>query len=394
MQKIFRPIPTYEGDFYSDQFIKNPWPHYEKMRSLGPVIYLPKLGNYALTQYAVVQMALRNYKFFSSEQGVSGDKFGSEFLKGNIIASDPPRHGKLRRAMSLPLMPKALNSVQKKIETEAQRLVDQLIEIQSFDGIKDFANHLPLVIVKDLVGLPEFGQDNMLNWAAAAFDILGIQNKRGYSALAKMTEMRNFISNGLTQGMVKKGSLTDRLFKLVKDGLLDPELAPFAIRDYIGPSLDTTISATGHLIRLFSQNPNQWDLLRAKPAFCRSAVNEAIRLGSPIRSFSRTTTDNFECFGVSIPKGARVMILFASANRDGSIFKKADYFDITRKNSHHLGFGHGIHACMGMHLAQMEMISLLKAMIPRVRRIETDDPEILLNNTICGFSKLPTRFIT
>ena len=74
--------------------------------------------------------------------------------------------------------------------------------------------------------------------------------------------------------------------------------------------------------------------------------------------------------------------------------KKEDYFDITRKNSHHLGFDHRIHAWMGMHLAQMEMISLLKAMIPRVRRIEKDDPEILLNNIICGFSKLPTRFIT
>lgn len=88
------------------------------------------------------------------------------------------------------------------------------------------------------------------------------------------------------------------------------------------------------------------------------------------------------------------MILFSSANRDKSVFKKADDFDITRKNSNHLGFGHGILACMGMHLAQMEMISLLRAMMPRVRRIQTDDPEILLNNTICGFSKLPTRFIT
>ena len=88
------------------------------------------------------------------------------------------------------------------------------------------------------------------------------------------------------------------------------------------------------------------------------------------------------------------MILFASANRDKSVFKKADDFDITQKNSNHLGFGHGIHACMGMHLAQMEMMSLLRAMILRVLRIETDHPKILLNNTICGFSKPPTQFIT
>ncbi|MAT00842.1 MAG: cytochrome [Rhodobacteraceae bacterium] len=393
MKQIFKSVPIYNADFYSDGFIKNPWPHYTKMRSLGPVIYLPKLGNYALTQYSVVQEALRNYKVFASGQGVSGDAFGSKFLRGNIIASDPPRHHKLRRAMSPPLMPKALKSVKQKVDYEAQILVDELIKLEKFDGINDFANHLPLTIVKDLVGLPEFGQNNMLEWAAAAFDIIGVQNKRGFSALEKMSEMRDFIAKRLTRGMVKKGSLTDRLFKLVEEGALEPELAPFAIRDYIGPSLDTTISATGHLIRLFSQNLDQWHLLRKKPELCKNAVNEVIRLGSPIRSFSRTTTETIEISNIKIPKNSRVMILFASANRDESVFERAQDFIITRDDINHLGFGHGIHACMGMYLAQMEMVSLLQAMLPKVRIIKTTNPKILLNNTICGFSKLPTRFI-
>ena len=86
------------------------------------------------------------------------------------------------------------------------------------------------------------------------------------------------------------------------------------------------------------------------------------------------------------------MMLYASANRDEAVFENADAFDVTRTNTGHLGFGHGIHTCVGLHLAQMEMLALVRAMIPRVARIETGKPQIAMNNTICGFASLPTVF--
>ena len=384
--------PEYDVDFYSDDFIRDPHSHYASMRSLGPVVFLPKLNNYALTQHAVVQNALRDHVRFTSAKGVAGDDFGSNHLQGNSVASDPPRHTKLRRAMAPPLLPGALNDIKPEVERVAAALIDGLLASGEFDAIEDLSRHLPLTIVTDMVGLPDFGQDNMLKWAGAAFDVLGVQNERGQRGLESISEMRAFISGKISRETLKPGSWTYRVLELVEKGQLEAELAPFAIRDYINPSLDTTISATGQLIWQLSKNPDQWDHLRDNPDLCTNAVNEAVRLGTPIRSFSRRTTETIDIAGVEIPKDARVMMLYASANRDERVFKNPDQFDVTRNPKDHLGFGSGIHMCIGMHLAQLEMVSLLKAMIPRVGKIIVGKPEIVLNNTIAAFKKLPTTF--
>ncbi|MEP5762026.1 MAG: cytochrome P450/oxidoreductase [Litoreibacter sp.] len=386
-------VPSYDVDFYSDDFIRDPHPHYAAMRTLGPVVFIPSLGNYAFTQHRVVQDALRDPVRFSSAKGVAGDKFGSDFLQGNTVASDPPTHTKLRRAMAPPLLPGALETVRPEVERVADVLIEGLVDKGSFDAIADLARYLPLKIVTEMVGLPDFGQDNMLKWAAAAFDVLGMQNQRGEKALDAIAEMRAFIAGQVNRDTLKEGSWTYRILDLVDQGALDPTLAPFAIRDYINPSLDTTISATGQLIWQLSQNPDQWDKLRDNPDLCRNAVNEAVRLGTPIRSFSRHTTQEVEVAGITIPQGSRVMMLFASANRDAQVFDDPDQFDVTRDPKDQLGFGSGIHMCIGMHLAQLEMISLLKAMISRVGRIEIGTPEIVLNNTIAAFATLPTTFV-
>lgn len=385
--------PTYDVDFYSDDFIRDPHPHYAAMRALGPVIYIPSLGNYAFTQHRVVQDALRDHALFTSAKGVAGDKFGSDFLQGNTVASDPPTHTKLRRAMAPPLLPGALETIRPEVERVADTLIEGLVQKGSFDAIADLTRYLPLKIVTEMVGLPDFGQDNMLKWAGAAFDVLGMQNERGEKALDAIAEMRAFIAGQVNRDTLKEGSWTYRILDLVDQGTLDPALAPFAIRDYINPSLDTTISATGQLIWQLSRNPDQWNNLRDNPDLCRNAVNEAVRLGTPIRSFSRHTTQEVEVAGITIPQGARVMMLFASANRDAQVFDNPDQFDVTRDPKDQLGFGSGIHMCIGMHLAQLEMISLLKAMISRVGRFEIGTPEIVLNNTIAAFATLPTTFV-
>lgn len=386
-------VPTYDVDFYSDDFIRDPHPHYVAMRALGPVVYIPSLGNYAFTQHRVVQDALRDHARFSSAKGVAGDKFGSDFLQGNTVASDPPTHTKLRRAMAPPLLPGALETIRPEVERVADALIEGLVDRGSFDAVTDLARYLPLKIVTEMVGLPDFGQDNMLKWAAAAFDVLGRQNERGEKALEAIAEMRAFIEGQVNRDTLKEGSWTYRILDLVDQGALEPALAPFAIRDYINPSLDTTISATGQMIWQLSQNPDQWNKLRDNPDLCRNTVNEAVRLGTPIRSFSRHTTQEVEVAGVIIPQGARVMMLFASANRDALVFENPNQFDVTRDPEDQLGFGSGIHMCIGMHLAQLEMISLLKAMISRVGRIQIGTPEIVLNNTIAAFAALPTTFV-
>ncbi|WP_282606334.1 cytochrome P450 [Pelagibius sp. Alg239-R121] len=385
-------VPLCNADFYSDTFIQDPWPRYAEMRALGPVIYLPKLDNYALTRHKSIQAALRDPVTFCSSKGVAGDRFGCSFLQGNTVASDEPRHSELRRAMAPPLLPGALKAIRGEVQRHSDALIDRLCAAAGFDVMADLARYLPLTIVRDMVGLPDFGQENMLKWAAAAFDVLGEQNERGKCALAAIEEMREFIGTGATPDKLKQGSWTRRIHELVDQGGLSAGLAQFAIRDYINPSLDTTISATGELIWQLARNPDQWEEIKNDPDLCTNAVNEAVRLCTPIRSFSRHTTRDVEVEGYCIPEGSRVMMLFASANRDEAQFDDPDRFDVTRNPKDHLGFGSGIHMCVGMHLAQMEMVSLLHAMIPRVGRVDVGEPIIAMNNTIRAFSHLEASF--
>jgi cytochrome P450/ferredoxin-NADP reductase len=386
-------VPVYDADFYADDFIRDPWPHYERMRDLGPVVWLSRHENYALTRYDEVARALRDHDTFMSGKGVAADAKANELTLGNSAASDGERHTAIRSATSVPLLPGALEKVRTSIEEAAEDLIDKLIERKTFDGIEDIATHLPLTIVRDLVGLPDFGRNNMLRWANATFDLLGVQNARGKAAIDIFLEQRRFAQSQVKPENLKPGSWTRRLIDLVEQGTLAPDLAPVAMRDYLNPSLDTTISATGQLIYQLGKNPDQWRLLVEKPELARNAANEAVRMASPVRSFSRHTSRPVDIAGVTIPENARVMMLFASANRDHRAFANPNKFDITRNPRLHLGFGSGIHMCVGMHLAQMEMMALLTAMIPRVKEIRVGEPVVALNNTIYGFASLPMHFI-
>jgi cytochrome P450/ferredoxin-NADP reductase len=384
--------PSYDVDFYSDEFIREPWPHYAAMRELGPLVWLPRHGNYALTRYQEVADCLRDPETFCSGRGVAADKTACDLMQGNSIASDGERHSAIRTAMAAPLLPGALEEVRPLIEGLAEDLIDRLIERREFDVMTDLASHLPLTVVRDLVGLPDFGKENMLRWGGAAFDLLGVQNPRGQQALRIFLEQREFIGKHAKRSDLKQGSWTRRIHELVDDGALSADLAPFCIRDYINPSLDTTISATGQLIWQLSKNPDEWNNLRRRPDLLTNAVNEAVRLGAPIRSFSRHATRDIQIGDHTVERGARVMVLYASANRDEREFDEPDAFRVTRNPKRHLGFGSGIHMCVGMHLAQLEMVALLKAMLPRVERIHTGEPTVALNNTIYAFESLPARF--
>lgn len=384
--------PNFAEDLFADSVIENPWPVYARMRNLGPVLRISQLDNFALPRHAEVQQVLRDHEMFISGQGVAADQFGCDFLQGNTVASDGERHTLLRSAMAQPILPGALGSIRAKVQEAADIIIEQLVEKQSFDAVEDLARFLPFSIVRDLIGLPEFGQVKMLQWAAAAFDVLGVQNQRGKDALPVIGEMRQFIERDATRDKLAAGSWTQRIHDLVDEGLMPAECAAYAIRDYINPSLDTTISATTEMIKQLANNPEQWEILKQQPELINNAINEAVRLGTPIRTFSRHAASDTVLADVPIAAGSRVMLLFASANRDERKFPDADQFDVHRAGKDHVGFGSGIHMCVGMHLAQLEMQALLKAMIPRVAKIDIGQPTVKFNNIICAYEKLPCHF--
>ena len=387
--------PSYDEDFYSDEFIQNPWLHYKRMRDLGSVVWMPRHENYALTRYEAVESALRDHDTFISGKGIAADAKGNELTLAirNGAASDGEIHALTRSITAEPLLPRALEEVRNKIEVTAEELVDEFVDRGEFNAMEKFASYMPLSIVTKLVGFPDFGRENMLRWASAAFDLVGVQNARGRAAVDTFAEMRNFLMNEIKPENLIPGSWSRRIFDIVEQGKLPPELTLVAIRNYVTPSLETTISAVGQLIYQLGTNPDQWELLQRKPELIRGAVNEAMRIGTPARSFVRHTSRAVDVDGIRIPANSRVMMVFASANRDDRVFPNPDKFDITRPPRRHLSFGRGIHMCIGMHLAEMEMSVLLSAILSRIKEIHVGEPTMVLNNTLYSFATLPTRFV-
>ncbi|MCB1340128.1 MAG: cytochrome P450 [Pseudooceanicola sp.] len=387
-----RREPQYDADLYSDAAILDPYLHYKRIRDLGPAVWLPKSGLWAIGRHADVKAALAAHDVLISGKGVAATERLNNLPTNNILATDEPRHGAIRKVIAAPVMPRGLNEIRARIEAAADDLIAGLVECRDFDGMTDLAQFLPLTIVSDLLGLPESGRQKMLRWGAATFNALGGQNDRYESAFPIVIELREFCDRGATRDVVRPGSWVAGLYDAADAGQIDAALIPQYTRDYIAPSLDTTIFATGHLLHGLGRNPDQWQALRDNPSLIGNAINEAVRHESPIRGFTRYAARDYDVDGTVIPQGDRALILYASANRDERRWPDADRFDVTRVLTDHVGFGHGVHQCMGMQLARLEMKALLTAMVARVARIEVGEPEFELNNVLRGFSGLPVRF--
>lgn len=386
-------IPVSSVDFYSDDAIRDPYPVYEALRALGPVVYLEKHDLYALPNYREVSEVLRQPLRYSSARGVSPLQKVNDILVGSTLNSDPPAHDRTRAITSEPLLPGALREVEGRIQDAADGLVDTLCQRGEFDAVADFARYLPVTIVAELVGLPPaVDSAQMLKWASATFNLFGTENARTRAAFDDLKDLRDFLVEYGRPEKLKEGGWARRIFEIGPDRGISFETCAQLMRDYINPSLDTTISVSGQLIWLFAENPGEWDKVRANPDLIPKAVEEAVRIAAPVRGWTRFVAEESELAGHRIPQGARVLVMFASANRDPAKFPDPARFDVTRDVHDHVGFGQGVHMCMGMHLARLEMQSLLRALRRRVEGFElTATPEIALNNSIRAYARMPVR---
>ena len=269
----------------------------------------------------------------------------------------------------------------------------ELADSGTFDAMARFAAYLPVNVVGELVGLNKPGRRQH-----AAVGGCNLRHTRRHERARRRRHAAGVIELGryirrLDRDAVEPGSWAARLFDAEDAGDLSLEEARAMIIDYIGPALDTTILATGHMVWRLANTPGAFDAVRAEPALIPSVVNETVRLASPIRGFTRYAAADYDASGTVIPQGDRVLVLFASANRDERHYADPDVFDVRRNPRDHVGFGHGAHTCAGMHLARLEMEVLLKALVDGVSRIETDVPKPVWNNVLQGLRTLPARFV-
>lgn len=393
MIKTHNGVPVYPQDVYGTAAIVDPYPHYTRMRELGSVVWLPKQRVYALPRYAECKDVLRKDKAYISGKGVSLNPLVNRLLSGSsTLTTDGAEHDERRKLVAHGMLPRALRAISDNVDAQAAAVVDSALVSGAVDGVSDIAMPLPMAVVPDLIGWPRDQRENLLPWGGAAFDMLGPLNTHAVKSFPVGTQMMRFARRLVRERNLIEGSLAHEVLIAVDEGKIAHADCSVLMVDYIAPSLDTTIAAISNALYLFAAHPEQWQLLRQDQTLIPNAINEVIRIESPLRAFSRKAAQENEIADTPIPAGARLLVLYSSANRDEREWDDPHTFDIRRDAGRHLGFGNGTHACAGQALARLEMTAMLRALTERVARIEFNgEPTWAVNNIIRRHERLPIR---
>lgn len=390
-------LPTTDFDPYDEAVLLDPYPHYETLRELGPVVYLERYGAYALSRHDEVRAVLADAETYCSGAGVGLANFFKEkpWRKPSIILeADPPFHARTRKVVARVLSPASISRLKSIFESEANSLVDKILAMGDFDAARDFSEAYPLKVFADAVGLPAEGRENLLPYGDMVFNGFGPINERFSTRLSETTNSIEWISQVCRRENLAPDGLGADLYKAADAGEITHEEAEMLVRTLLSAGLDTTVFTLCNAMLSFAENPNQYALLRENPNLARQAMEEVIRYEPTFHSFYRTTTRPVEIAGVKIDENQKICVIIGSANRDPRRWEKPEEFDINRKVTGHLGFGTGIHGCAGQMMARLEGEILLGAFARKVKSIRlTGEPVRHLNNTVRGFESMPARVV-
>ena len=388
------PVPVESDlDLFSEETLLDPYPAWRELRDLGPAAHLTRHGMWFLSRYDHVKAALRDWETFSSAQGIGLNDRANQASPHALINLDPPAHTQQRPLFTEKLSPHALKPVADTIQARADELVVALLERGEIDGVTDLAHDLPVNIIMDLIGWPHDERDRILEMAAPWFETMGPLNERSEHAEPNVQAMMGYLRQAVVEARLTPGGFGANLVEAHKAGALPIDAAVGLLAGYVVAAFDTTIAAIAAGTWLFATHPRQWEAVRAEPGLVPNAVNEVLRLETPIQYFSRVTTRDVDLGeGVVIPEGARVVVGYGAANRDERHYPDPDRFDVRRRAGDQLAFSYGRHACAGQGLAKLETTAVFAAMARHVQRIDLlGEPVLALNNTTRAFASVPVR---
>ena len=392
---LSRPVSTV--DPFSQPFLRDPYPHHERLREAGPVVWLEQYGIWAMARHEQVRDALTDWQTYCSSAGVGLSDFRKEppwRPPSIILEADPPLHTRTRAVLTRILSPAAIKILRDMFEREAEKLIAQLVEQREFDGVADLAEAYPLKVFPDAVGISEEGRENLLPYGTMVFNSFGPRNDLFNKAMANAGPVRDWIMSRCSRAALAQGGLGSQIFAAVDAGELTEDEAGMLVRSFLSAGIDTTVYGLGNALYCMARSPEQWTILRNNPNLIRGAFEEVLRFEAPVQTFFRTTTRPVEVAGVQLGEGEKVLLFLAAANRDPRRWDRPDTFDVTRRAAGHMTFGTGIHGCVGQAVARLETEAILTALASRVASLElTGEPEWRLNNTLRGFDTLPLRVV-
>lgn len=386
-------VPISDVDPFSVEFFEDPHRIHDVLRETGPVIRLSRWNVFAVARYEEVHAVFNDPETFCSRRGVGLSDFAKEEPwrpQSLILEADPPDHTRARAILNKVLSVGVMRSLRDRFQAEADRMVDDLLERGSFDAIPDLTEAFPMSVFPDAVGLKNEGRDHLLPYASLAFNAFGPDNELRRRALAEAGPHVAWVTRQCERDNLREDGFGAAIHAAADRREIEPGNATLLVRSLLTAGIDTTVNGLGAAVWALASFPDQWQRLRADPTLARAAFEEAVRLESPVQTFFRTTTRPVELSGFAIGEGEKVLMFMGAANRDPRRWQEPDRYDITRRTSGHVGFGSGIHMCVGQFVARLEGEVLLSALARKVASIEITGPvKRRYNNTLRGLESLP-----
>ncbi|HTU09614.1 MAG TPA: cytochrome P450 [Allosphingosinicella sp.] len=388
-------VPEVAVDPFSDEFLADPYRFHAALRDAGPVFAMPAWGAYGMARHAEVAAALQDWETYCSSRGVGLADFALETPwrpPSLLLEADPPLHDRTRRLMNRVVNLAALKTLRPVWQDRADALVETLVARGRFDAVADLAEVFPLSVFPDAMGLRDDGRSLLLPYAVATFNAFGPRNEHFRRTEAEAREAIAWVAEACRRENLKEGGWGLEVYRAADRGECSAAEAERLVRSLLTAGVDTTVNGIANLMLGFASHPDQWTRLRDDPSLARKAFEESLRWDSTVQIFFRTTTRATEMAGTALPEGAKVILFLGAANRDPLRWTTPDAFDIGRTASGHVGFGFGIHQCLGQMVARQEAEVVLNAMLPRIARIAFGGaPTRRLNNTLHALASLPVR---
>jgi cytochrome P450 len=384
-------------DPFSPEFLADPYPAHELLREAGPVVHLERYGIHASARHAPVRAALHDPEAFCSSAGVGISDFRKEQPwrpPSLLLEADPPEHTRARRVVAGVLSAAAMRRLTETFMTAADELVARLAHGAPCDAMAELAVVYPLQVFSDAVGVPEEGREHLLRYARMVFNTFGPRNDLFENAVAGAAPTREWVDRQCREENLRPGGMGAEIHARAAAEGFSADDAAMLVRSFLSAGVDTTVHGLGNALWCLARHPDQYAHLRADPGLARAAFEEVLRYEAPVQTFFRTTTRAVELDGVRIGAGEKVLLFLGAAGRDPRQWSDPDVFDVTRRATGHVGFGFGIHACVGMAMARLEGEAVLTALAHRVAAIEpAGQPRRMLNNTLRGLESLPLRLV-
>ena len=401
-----RPWDEREGAFLTLRQ-ERPLAHFEEgdLTGRSQIAFPPGPGYWAVTRYADVAEISRHPEVYCSGKGaVSVIDLPEEMVEyfSGMISTDNPKHARLRRIVSAAFNPRRVRAIEDHIEEVAGQVVDRICGLGECDFVTEVAARLPLQVICEMMGIPESRYGDVFRWSNV---ILSEGDPEYIPETADPMVAFLEAGQGLTELMQEIGGerlakpaddLTTALITTNVDGeaLTHAELASFFILLVVAGN-ETTRNAIAHTLWALAEHPDQRAVWQADvEGVTPTAVDEVVRWASPVIWMRRTLTTDAELRGQSLREGEKVLLFYASANRDEEVFEDPFRFDVRRSPNPHVGFGSaGPHFCLGAHLARRELAVMWRELFARLPDIQaTSEPDRLHSSFINGIKHLPCSF--